>query len=72
MKHFAGFLVMLTAFIFLCVFLLGCAPTISCDKVANPPFGERLAVGTELRSDGPVTQRWLEQYTSVLESCGYK
>lgn len=49
----------------------GCAPTISCGKVVNPAFGERLAVGTELTKDGPVTQKWLEQYDDVLEACGY-
>lgn len=50
----------------------GCAPTISCDKVINPPVGERLAVGAEASKDGPVTQKWLEHYTGVLEACGYK
>ena len=50
----------------------GCAPTISCDKVVNPPVGERLAVGTELRNDGPITQKWLGQYVSVMEACGFK
>lgn len=54
------------------ILLSACAaPTISCIKIENPPFAERLAVGTEAAKDGPVTQKWLEQYTDVLEACGY-
>jgi hypothetical protein len=56
----------------LCLLVSGCAQTLSCNEIINPPFGERLAVGVELRKDGPASQKWLEQYVSVLEACGYK
>lgn len=51
--------------------LIGCAPTVSCAKIANPPFAERLAVGSELGKDGPVSQKWLEEYDGVLDACGF-
>ena len=34
------------------LFLWGCAPSISCNKIDNPTFGERLAVSHEITKDG--------------------
>jgi hypothetical protein len=59
--------------ILLSVFLLfGCAPSISCSTIENPPFGDRLSLAKELPVDGPISQKWIEQHAAVLESCGYK
>lgn len=52
--------------------LSGCAAaSVPCSKVDNPPFGDRLALAKELPADGPVSQKWVEDYSTVLEACGY-
>ena len=53
------------------LFLWGCAPSISCNKIDNPTFGERLAVSHEITKDGPASQIWIERYTGILEVCGF-
>lgn len=52
--------------------LSGCAASVSCSTIEDPPFGDRLALAKELPADGPVSRKWVEQYDAVLESCGYK
>lgn len=54
------------------VLLSGCAASVSCDKIENPPFGERLTLAKELPEDGPVSQKWIEEYDAVLEACRYE
>lgn len=52
--------------------LSGCASSVSCSTIENPPFGDRLALAKEFRADGPVSQKWIEQHAAVLEACGYR
>lgn len=59
-------------FLFCAVLLSGCANSVSCDKIENPPFGDRLTLSKELPNDGPTSQKWIVKYSYILEECGYE
>jgi len=58
--------------LFATVLLTGCAKTISCANIEDPPFGDRLTLAKELPADGPVSQKWIEQHAAIIEACGYE
>lgn len=54
------------------ILLGGCSSaSVLCSKIANPPFGDRIALAKEVPDDGPVSKKWIIAHAAVLEACGY-